>query len=88
MRAAVRRGPTHATRHEGGVGFADGAELGVPRRGEVLADVLLQKLLDPTLPGCFHRRGGVSEERSAAPEVLPGGDGAEVQPHLLPHEEL
>lgn len=70
------------------MGFADGVESGVPHRGEVLADLLLQELLDSTFPRHFHRRRGVSEERSAAFEVLPGGDRAEMQPHLLPHEKL
>ena len=54
----------------------------------MLTDLLLQELLDPTLPGDFPRRRGVSEERSAASQALPGGDGAEMQPHLLPDQEL
>lgn len=70
------------------MGFADGVESGVSHRVEMLTDLLLQKLLDSTLPGCFHRHRGVSKKRSAASEVLPGGDCAEMQPHLLPYEKL
>lgn len=70
------------------MGFADGLGSGVPRRVQVLTDLLLQELLDSTLPRDFHRHRGVSEERSAALEVLPGGERAEMQPHLLPDEKL
>lgn len=78
----------YITRNECHIGFADGFESGVPHRVEVLTDFLLQELLDSTLSWDFHRYRGVSEERSAAFEVLPGGDRAEMQPHLLPYEKL
>lgn len=70
------------------MGFADGFESGVPHRVEVLTDLLLQELLDSTLSRDFHWHRGVSEEGSAASEVLPGGDRAEMQPHLLPDQKL